>query len=388
MSFSVRKMESMTREKMQNQRNHMVMQKSFLLCNANTGASGWPIQYASPGFCDFFQCGPNDCVGKKCGELVGGFSITNCGANMLCVANALNLDLGKLEKAIYFLKGYATNEYLQTMMSPGGKVGFVLTLSCKKDGTIFVCEVIISTLKHPNGFTYVISMQRDVSNEISAEGLIYAVFTETFADLIRTRATFVKNCMPSGEMHVQAVANSIHVSTKTVFDNLASMVNQKHYINQEYAEATQSRSPKETINKASSPAYDRKKLRQKIFCMYHLFGVCKYADRCNFAHDLKDINQRRELHNTQVCKLHLLGDCNDEQCNFAHTRGDLRRANLFDKNSGPMKMKTNDRNLCGTNDEKCSNKADVEHPTPQIRAAISLDYPMYIQTHNLACACV
>merc|ERR1719282_431177 len=139
------------------------------------------------------------------------------------------------------------------MMNPGVKVGFVLTLSRNKKGKIFVCEVVMLALTHPNGFSYVINMHRDISNEISVEHLLNAIFMDTLTGLIQSHEKFVKSHMPSGDIYLQAAMRSFHPTTKIILDNLASMVKQASEVQPEWPEETQPEGADDMIEKQKSP---------------------------------------------------------------------------------------------------------------------------------------
>eukprot|EP00392_Amoebophrya_sp_AT5.2_P003072 g3077.t1 len=63
-------------------------------------------------------------------------------------------------------------------------------------------------------------------------------------------------------------------------------------------------------------------------CKFQLFGVCRYGDKCNYAHSLADMKQLPDFERTSFCKAFLRdGVCPNEKaglCPYAHKVEELR----------------------------------------------------------------
>jgi hypothetical protein len=89
----------------------------------------------------------------------------------------------------------------------------------------------------------------------------------------------------------------------------------------------------------------QKLLRKTRLCVHHMNGVCRFGDRCAFAHSLSEIHDAPDLRKTQLCKAFSEGLCEDENCEFAHNHSELRSSSAFYKTT-----------LCSWNERgKCRN---------------------------------
>lgn len=65
--------------------------------------------------------------------------------------------------------------------------------------------------------------------------------------------------------------------------------------------------------------------RRNLMCTSLLrTGVCANPERCNYAHNLLELQKKLELRKTSLCKYWLKGKCENEDCNFAHGEHELQ----------------------------------------------------------------
>jgi len=155
----------------------------FLLCDA--GAKGFPIRYASDGFCTLFGYSQASCLGQYCGLLFGGPAVQ--ADKLACHHLALLSDLSDEEVARGLQRiGQAADADIQAMLTqPQEKVGFSLLLCRSRRGTVIVCEVVMLMLQHPeHGWSYTISFLRDVSHVVRARTVLRAAAQGGYGTLL------------------------------------------------------------------------------------------------------------------------------------------------------------------------------------------------------------
>jgi hypothetical protein len=173
---------------------------SFILCDAN--ATGFPIRYASQGFVDLFEYKASECLGKKCGDLVGG----------PCIRDVTDLEIQGHSKdsvitSVNFLTEYAANECRLMMENPDQTSAFALVLNRKKSGRLFVCELVMMAHRHPTlGWSYCVGLQRDVTDVVSISSLLDAVSSAKYKELVEhTRKTMLDRVTSLGLRGTDAV---------------------------------------------------------------------------------------------------------------------------------------------------------------------------------------
>lgn len=163
---------------------------SFVLCDANAG--GFPVRYASPHFVDLYGYSSAECLGKPCGTLVGGPSIL---ANPPDLAKAIcgtEWDLAEAKSAILCLTNHAAEECRKALTGlealDSSNVGFSVLVNRKKDGTLFVCELILRVQRHPSlGWSYFVGLQKDITDEVPLKRILGVARTHEYYDLLRDR---------------------------------------------------------------------------------------------------------------------------------------------------------------------------------------------------------
>lgn len=182
----------------------------FILCD-NT--DGFPMRYISQGFVNLFGYSREECIGKRCGRLVGGPSIKGDATAVASISESSGLSKTEVMAGIDKLTAHAGEQCRLMMESPKDRVGFSLLLNRKKNGAIFVCECLTLVLNRPElGWSYSIGMQRDVSHEVSTCGLLKALATGGYEDILRVRREEVKSRLKrvavGGDKVVQYVYNT------------------------------------------------------------------------------------------------------------------------------------------------------------------------------------
>jgi hypothetical protein len=71
-------------------------------------------------------------------------------------------------------------------------------------------------------------------------------------------------------------------------------------------------------------------------CIFFSQGVCKYGAKCLFAHEQGDVAPLPDLKNTRICTKFEAGNCNEENCPFAHSQDELRSTDFFYKTTACM----------------------------------------------------
>lgn len=147
---------------------------SYVICDSK--AKGFPIRHVSKGFQELFGYDASECVGMRCGEMIGGAGLLNHKPGM-AMLNKVASDLGlSEEQANAGIKRMtqAAEEAVQTV-NQGGSSPSVLLINTRKNGELFVCEMSLCKNQHPTmGWHYHAGIQRDVSDRISVERLLQA----------------------------------------------------------------------------------------------------------------------------------------------------------------------------------------------------------------------
>mmetsp|Transcript_10479 Transcript_10479/g.11707 ORF Transcript_10479/g.11707 Transcript_10479/m.11707 type:complete len:170 (-) Transcript_10479:38-547(-) len=61
-------------------------------------------------------------------------------------------------------------------------------------------------------------------------------------------------------------------------------------------------------------------------CKFHQIGACTKGQRCSFAHGDGELLDKPDLSSTKFCpQIISSGRCNDDKCQFAHSKSQLRR---------------------------------------------------------------
>ncbi|CAE8619830.1 unnamed protein product, partial [Polarella glacialis] len=110
-------------------RDSLSTQGCFSIGDADVTDEGYTIRYASPGFCDLFECELSDCLGKRCCNFEG----YNCSAgNLSAVAKTQGMDLQEAKTRAQF----ALEHFVQqgkmcrgTWDRPSSGIGYALVLA-------------------------------------------------------------------------------------------------------------------------------------------------------------------------------------------------------------------------------------------------------------------
>lgn len=64
-------------------------------------------------------------------------------------------------------------------------------------------------------------------------------------------------------------------------------------------------------------------------CQYHLQGLCKRMEKCNFAHSFDELKSQPDLRCTKYCpNLKKFGCCEVAKCSFAHDKTEIRKGSI------------------------------------------------------------
>ncbi|CAE8609299.1 unnamed protein product [Polarella glacialis] len=136
-------------------------QQSFTICDHDLTDEGLTILYASPGFCDLFECSASKFLGTRC--------CYQCDASQIAFAvHKLGMGIQEIKERLQFMHRYFVKQATE-------QVGFSLLLACKCSGTLFVCAVtLMSRTEQITGWQYITLLQKDVTNEVAIRKLLEA----------------------------------------------------------------------------------------------------------------------------------------------------------------------------------------------------------------------
>lgn len=161
---------------------------SFILCDCN--ANGFPIRYASAGFCDLFEYSAVECKGQKCGDLVAEPSIRASDPSLAGLSSAAGLPAEEAGKALSLIGNFAAKECKAMMAHPTQVTGFALVLNRTKTGALKVIELAMVVCRHPGaGWLYSVGLQTDVTDEVSLRQLFAAAGAGAgaYAELVKAQ---------------------------------------------------------------------------------------------------------------------------------------------------------------------------------------------------------
>jgi hypothetical protein len=172
--------------------DRLSMLGSFILCDATS--EGFPIRHASQGFSDLSEFPIAECLGEKCGDLVGAPAIMARDPGLTLLADAMGLRTMDAEAALAFLRARCAEQCRMMMQCSEWVNGCSVVYCClavnqKKGGSLFVCELAILALRHPAfNSPYCLGLQRDVSEEVSVQQLLAAAAADS-KDTVANRGT-------------------------------------------------------------------------------------------------------------------------------------------------------------------------------------------------------
>lgn len=159
---------------------------SLLLCDANV--EGFLVRYATQGFVDLFGYSARECLGQKCGDLVGGPKILAEGIDQLREAAAeADLSFEEATSRIKFLTKYAGDEMVKTVRRTEPEDGFALLLNRRQSGELFVCELVAHRHTSAMGWPFLIGVQHDVTEAVPISMLLKAATPEKYAALMASK---------------------------------------------------------------------------------------------------------------------------------------------------------------------------------------------------------
>jgi len=148
---------------------------SFILCDA--GVDGFPIRYASQGFVDLFEFKASECLGKRCGDLVGKTEVSASDPAIVKAGRDCGFESEGIEQALTHMTAYAGGQCKKIAADPLKSVGYALVLNRRKGGEIFVNELVMLMHRHPVfGWTYSVGLQSDATPKVSVKELLKAAY--------------------------------------------------------------------------------------------------------------------------------------------------------------------------------------------------------------------
>jgi len=194
---------------------------SFILCDAM--ADGFPIRHASRGFVDLFGYCPVECLGKKCGDLVGGPSFR--GADLAAAAFSAGVTVADAEAAVAVQTRIAAHEVRNMAKSMCDRPAFCLALNRTKNGTLFVCEIVMLMMHHPVvGWPYSIGLQRDVSSSVSVGEMLRAGGDEKLLALTATHRAVVDKHVQCLNMQAGCTVEYFHNKSMEMWEDMMRMI--------------------------------------------------------------------------------------------------------------------------------------------------------------------
>ncbi|CAE8592431.1 unnamed protein product [Polarella glacialis] len=135
--------------------------QSFTICDHDLTDEGLTILYASPGFCDLFECNASKFLGTRC--------CRQCDARRTVTADdTLGMGIQEIEERLQFMHRHFVKQATQ-------QVGFSLFLACKGSGTLFVCAVtLMNRTEQITGWQYITLLQTDVTKQVAIRKLLEA----------------------------------------------------------------------------------------------------------------------------------------------------------------------------------------------------------------------
>jgi PAS domain-containing protein len=157
---------------------------SLIICDGR--ARGFPILYASQGFAELFGYNAAECMGRKCGAIVGHGALVSSSEALAQLEEAATGAAQGLE----LLREHTAEEVQQMASSPAGeRAGFAVLVNRKKTGELFTCELVTRMYNHPAlGWPYCVGLQSDISDEVPFGELLAIAARGEYSAFMQSRA--------------------------------------------------------------------------------------------------------------------------------------------------------------------------------------------------------
>ncbi|CAE8627082.1 unnamed protein product [Polarella glacialis] len=148
----------------------------FTIGDVDVTDEGYTIRYASPGFCDLFDCESSDGLGKRCCNFVG---YNLAARHLITVAETLGMDLQETNTRAQFAFKYFVQQGITfsggAWDKPSSGVGYALVLASNGTSEPFVCELVLSSRSElRTSWGYTVILHRDVTDEVPVRKLLEA----------------------------------------------------------------------------------------------------------------------------------------------------------------------------------------------------------------------
>jgi len=191
---------------------------SFIICDSN--ARGFPMLYASQGFVDLFGYTAAECRGKSCGSLIAAPSIYHHDPELRGLASVSGMASQRVAESLDILTE-STRKAVDLMIeSREGHMAYVQVVNRKKDGELFVCEVIMLVYTHAKlGWKFAVGLQADISDEVSVKDLLTSALTEDHLVLRESRRGAVNQQLARMDVGSDGLGEYLHEKASEVWLN-------------------------------------------------------------------------------------------------------------------------------------------------------------------------
>ncbi|CAE8743742.1 unnamed protein product, partial [Polarella glacialis] len=148
----------------------------FSIGDVDVTDEGYTIRYASPGFCDLFDCESSDGLGKRSCNFVG---YNLAARHLVTVAETLGMDFQETSTRAQFAFKYFVQQGITfsggAWDKPSSGVGYALVLASNGTSEPFVCELVLSSRSElRTSWGYSVILHRDVTDKVPVRKLLEA----------------------------------------------------------------------------------------------------------------------------------------------------------------------------------------------------------------------
>jgi len=194
---------------------------SFILCDCN--AMGFPIRYASVGFCELFEYMASEIKGNKCGDLVAEKSIRANDPGLQHLAAEAGLSPEDTDRALKTITEHVNRECRSMVARPLELTGFGVVLNRTKTGRFKVIELAMVVCRHPTaGWLYSVGLQTDVTADISVRRLMRAAAerSSAYAAFVSSQEPTMQSRLGLLDIHGRAAAQYLNVKASEMWETL------------------------------------------------------------------------------------------------------------------------------------------------------------------------
>lgn len=191
----------------------------FTLCDEHS--EGFPIMYASQGFVDLFGYTASECIGIKCGCLVGKPSILRHDPRYDMLARLTCMAPEEVAQSMDVLTAHAARKIDQMVANPARTV-VVQLLNRTKGGELIVCEVAMFARRSPLFGYFYVGLQHDVTSTLPAVELLHAGLHGKHIALIKSRQKGMKQRLSIMKVNSGMTSRYLHEKAGEMWLNCIS----------------------------------------------------------------------------------------------------------------------------------------------------------------------